>query len=524
MPKTLLLADDSVTMQKVVGITFANEDVRLVTVDNGDDALERARDVKPSVVLADVGMPGLNGYELCAAIKSEPELKHIKVILLTGTFDTYDENRAREVGADAHVSKPFEAQALVDQVRSLITRAEAEGSGKGGGSLDDPHFDFEASASGIKPGVAAPPAPAREPARPAQSTQESVASAKPAVAAGRKDAIDDLYDDAGFGDSSEQESPILGRTPTPSGAGLGQTYDLVDDEPATDSGIFGEPFPDPGSLTEDTAPDLLVERDAQGVPLVEDEEPMIETLPEDDGDDVLDVSDELLEIPDDLEPPLTLTGPMQPKGPARPAPEPARPAAPAPAPAAASPKPAVAPKPAVSPKPAANAKPAASPKPAPVSMSGDKTLVADMDNLDDIDMGLDEPLWAEPLEEGPSLGASAAAEKPKPSAPRREAPVSRDSGAREPAARESTPRESTPRESTPRESAERAVALPAIDPQRIHDAIEKVAWEAFGPLAEQVVKEVSRKIEAIAWETIPMLAERIIREEIARLKQQQDDD
>jgi CheY-like chemotaxis protein len=94
MPKTLLLADDSVTMQKVVGITFANEDVRLVTVDNGDDALERAREVKPSVVLADVGMPGLNGYELCAAIKSEPELKHIRVILLTGTFDTYDETCA----------------------------------------------------------------------------------------------------------------------------------------------------------------------------------------------------------------------------------------------------------------------------------------------------------------------------------------------------------------------------------------------------------------------------------------------
>src|SRR5258706_15723785 len=64
MPKTLLLADDSVTIQKVVGITFANEDVELVTVDNGDDALVRARQVKPDLVLADIGMPGLTGYDM----------------------------------------------------------------------------------------------------------------------------------------------------------------------------------------------------------------------------------------------------------------------------------------------------------------------------------------------------------------------------------------------------------------------------------------------------------------------------
>lgn len=120
MGKTLLLADDSVTMQKVVGITFANEDIELVVVDNGDAALERSREIRPDIVLADVGMPGLNGYELCEALKQESDLRHVRVILLTGTFDTYDEDRARAVGADAHVSKPFEAQALVEQVHTLL--------------------------------------------------------------------------------------------------------------------------------------------------------------------------------------------------------------------------------------------------------------------------------------------------------------------------------------------------------------------------------------------------------------------
>ena len=94
MPKTLLLADDSVTIQKVVGITFASEDIELVTVDNGDAALERAREIKPDLVLADVSMPGLDGYELCAALKADPELSHIPVLLLTGTFERFDKERA----------------------------------------------------------------------------------------------------------------------------------------------------------------------------------------------------------------------------------------------------------------------------------------------------------------------------------------------------------------------------------------------------------------------------------------------
>ena len=72
MTKTLLLADDSVTIQKVVGITFANEDVHLVTAPDGDDALRKARELKPDLVMADIGMPGLDGYELCAAIRPGP--------------------------------------------------------------------------------------------------------------------------------------------------------------------------------------------------------------------------------------------------------------------------------------------------------------------------------------------------------------------------------------------------------------------------------------------------------------------
>jgi CheY-like chemotaxis protein len=168
MPKKILLADDSVTIQKVVGISFANEDVVLVTVDNGDDAVARARDERPDLVLADIAMPGRDGYAVCEAIKGDASMRHVPVLLLSGTFETFDEERARQVGADGHITKPFEAQALVDRVNDLLARAEAArpvGANEAtvvqsaqpipGDAFE--FFDDELSASGAQLGRSTPP-------------------------------------------------------------------------------------------------------------------------------------------------------------------------------------------------------------------------------------------------------------------------------------------------------------------------------------------------------------------------------
>ncbi|MBE0596977.1 MAG: response regulator, partial [Desulfuromonadales bacterium] len=109
MSKKLLLADDSITIQKVIGITFANEDYELCVVDNGDAGFDKTRSERPDLVLADVFMPGKNGYELCAAIKRDPALRHIPVLLLTGTFEPFDEAKAKAAGADSWIAKPFES-------------------------------------------------------------------------------------------------------------------------------------------------------------------------------------------------------------------------------------------------------------------------------------------------------------------------------------------------------------------------------------------------------------------------------
>ena len=77
MRPKLLLADDSVTIQRVIELTFADEDMQVVAVGDGQQAIERVQTGSPDIVLADVGMPERDGYEVAAFIKGDPELAHI---------------------------------------------------------------------------------------------------------------------------------------------------------------------------------------------------------------------------------------------------------------------------------------------------------------------------------------------------------------------------------------------------------------------------------------------------------------
>jgi CheY-like chemotaxis protein len=119
MVTKLLLADDSITIQKVVGIIFASEDYDLAVVDNGIAALTRAREIRPDVLLVDAVMPGKTGYEVCEEIRRDPVLQKVPILLLTGAFEPFDEEKAKKCGADDFISKPFESQNLIDKVTSL---------------------------------------------------------------------------------------------------------------------------------------------------------------------------------------------------------------------------------------------------------------------------------------------------------------------------------------------------------------------------------------------------------------------
>ncbi|MDQ3421674.1 MAG: response regulator, partial [Acidobacteriota bacterium] len=100
MPHKLLLADDSVTIQRVIELTFADEDISVIAVGDGRKAIERVQSDRPDIVLADVGMPEHDGYEVAAFVKGTPSLAHIPVLLLTGAFEPIDEGRAQAAGCD----------------------------------------------------------------------------------------------------------------------------------------------------------------------------------------------------------------------------------------------------------------------------------------------------------------------------------------------------------------------------------------------------------------------------------------
>jgi CheY-like chemotaxis protein len=124
MRRTLLLADDSVTIRKIVELTFGETDIRVESVGSGREALERIRELRPDVVLADVVMPGPSGYEVCRAVKASE--RPVPVLLLAGTFEPFDAQQARECGSDGYVTKPFDSRLLVERVEQLLARPPAK--------------------------------------------------------------------------------------------------------------------------------------------------------------------------------------------------------------------------------------------------------------------------------------------------------------------------------------------------------------------------------------------------------------
>lgn len=127
MKKTLLLADDSPTIQKVINLTFADEGIDVISVGDGNAAIQQLRELTPDLVMADVHMPGLNGYQICERIRQNAELSKVPVILLVGSFEPFDEEEAKRVGADDFLMKPFQSiRQLVSRVAALLDTAPGE--------------------------------------------------------------------------------------------------------------------------------------------------------------------------------------------------------------------------------------------------------------------------------------------------------------------------------------------------------------------------------------------------------------
>lgn len=127
MAHKLFLADDSITIQKVVELILAEEGFDIKTANTGEEALAAIPTYMPDIILADIEMPKINGYQLCEKIKENPITSNIPVILLAGAFEPINEEMAKQVRADDYIVKPFESQELINKINSALSVKAIEG-------------------------------------------------------------------------------------------------------------------------------------------------------------------------------------------------------------------------------------------------------------------------------------------------------------------------------------------------------------------------------------------------------------
>ena len=119
----ILLADDSPHAQRMGERILREEGYEVVSVTDGDTALKRLADVDPDLIVCDVFLPGVNGFDLCRKVKAAPRHRHVRVVMTAGTLEVFDEDEARRAGADAIIKKPFEASVVMDTIKPLIVEA-----------------------------------------------------------------------------------------------------------------------------------------------------------------------------------------------------------------------------------------------------------------------------------------------------------------------------------------------------------------------------------------------------------------
>lgn len=198
MPTKILVADDSATMRRVLEMTFAGEDARVLTVDNGEAALSKAAELMPDIVFADASMQGVDGYEIARRIKTNPQLAKVAVIVMASQHTPYDDGKGRAAGVDDHIPKPFDTQSVIDRVSQVLARPRAVASTGGAeapkaapppaprpaslGAQPAPQPQRSQVGNATRMGIGAPipaPPPRAAPAAPAPAAAAAMAAPQP---------------------------------------------------------------------------------------------------------------------------------------------------------------------------------------------------------------------------------------------------------------------------------------------------------------------------------------------------------
>ena len=125
MSVNILVADDSVTMRRILEVTFQGEDAQVTSVETGEAAVRKASELTPDVVFADLSLSGMDGYSIASAIKTSPGLERTAVVVMASQKHPYDEDKGKAAGVDDHILKPFDTQLVIDRVKQVLAKPRA---------------------------------------------------------------------------------------------------------------------------------------------------------------------------------------------------------------------------------------------------------------------------------------------------------------------------------------------------------------------------------------------------------------
>jgi twitching motility two-component system response regulator PilH len=120
---TVLVVEDSVTQREMIEDLLKGSGLKVNTANDGVEALEKMEGNYPDIVVMDIVMPRMNGYELCRRIKTDPKTERIPVVMCSSKGEEFDRYWGMKQGADAYIAKPFQPQELVGKIRQLLRKA-----------------------------------------------------------------------------------------------------------------------------------------------------------------------------------------------------------------------------------------------------------------------------------------------------------------------------------------------------------------------------------------------------------------
>jgi two-component system alkaline phosphatase synthesis response regulator PhoP len=118
--KKILVADDNENIRDALAYLLEDDGFKLWIAKDGADALQKTREIRPDILLLDVMMPVMNGYDVCRTIKNDPELKDTYIIMLTAKGQVAEQERGKKVGADEYVVKPFSPAEIRVKIKSIL--------------------------------------------------------------------------------------------------------------------------------------------------------------------------------------------------------------------------------------------------------------------------------------------------------------------------------------------------------------------------------------------------------------------